>query len=232
MNPNNENEIFASTSDGVYTTKNAQSSNPTWTKSSNGIPSSEIQLKGLEFQPGDENVLYTSGVDIYESVDHGLNWTSLTKNGSTGLDLSSFPNSFVVNRIDIAVTPANKNIIYAYITGRSSVGGEAYVYKYNKLTNSWVELFYEGERGAFYAKGMGRTAIAASPIRENEVYIGTTMVIGNSYSSASSFKYRSPYYDEGFHADVHGLAFDPFNPDVLFVHGFNGPIVGMLIKYF
>lgn len=117
LDPSNPKRLFITSSEGIFKTDDASVAAPVWVKLSANIVDAEI--KGLEFRPGTPQTMYASGLDIYRSTDGGNTWSSMT-GGTTGLNLGSLPNNFVVRRINIAVSPANTAKVYAYITGKSS----------------------------------------------------------------------------------------------------------------
>ena len=67
-------------------------------------------------------------------------------------------------------------------------------------------------------------AIAVSPINENEVYFGTTKVIGTVDHTTTVFSEKSPYSGNGFHADVHTLVFSPDTSSPYLYCGHDGGI--------
>ncbi|MDA3911388.1 MAG: hypothetical protein PF448_08540, partial [Bacteroidales bacterium] len=70
-------------------------------------------------------------------------------------------------------------------------------------------MFGHSPTSAFDNVYEGFTAIAANPYNSLEVYIGYTKVIGSNNINTTNFAYISPYNGNGFHADVHALAFPP-----------------------
>lgn len=115
MHPTNGQKLYAATSEGFFKTANALGTNPSWSNSSTGIVD-VTELRGLCFKPDNVTTIYTSGRDIYKSTDDGNNWVSMT-GPTTGLDLNDLPDDFEVDRINLAVTPANAELLYAYIVG-------------------------------------------------------------------------------------------------------------------
>lgn len=213
MHPNNNQQLFIATSLGVFRIDNAQSNEPTWTYLTEEID--DLELKGLEFNPDNPQNLYASGTDIYQSNDGGDIWTSMTGAG-TGLDLDNLPNDFGVFRINIAVTPANSDNLYAYITGRNNINNHAYIYLYNG--NTWQEIYSLTETSnanSFITPQ--RTAITVAPNNANEIYFGTSVLWGtNDHTVMDNIRPLMNYTGDIAHPDIHGLAFEP-NSNNLFV---------------
>lgn len=226
MNPNNNQQLFIATSLGVYRIDDAQGIEPTWTKLTDGIE--DLELKGLEFKPNDNQTIYASGTDIYRTTDGGSNWASMTGIG-TGLELNNLPDNFGVFRINIAVTPANPDLVYAYIVGTNVDGtcidgddneridrsSQLYIYRFNGT--NWTQIFefddtvFGNSCGVIdqFAITPQRTAIVVAPDNENEIYFGTTVLYGSDDYTTNNIKVLSPYLDVNYHADIHGLAFEP-----------------------
>ena len=109
MHPTNSSILIAATSNGVYRSTNGGTS---WTQTSTG------NFKDMEFNPGNPNIMYVSGSILRRSTDNGVTWTTIT----SGLPTTG------VQRISIAVSPANSAYVYLLI-GRSSDQGLLGVYR-------------------------------------------------------------------------------------------------------
>lgn len=203
INPANSNQLFVVTSEGVFRCNNALSSTPGWSKLTQGLSNSDKEYRGLEFKPGAPSTVYVSGQDIYKSTDDGNTWQSMTGFG-TGLDIASLPN-FTVNRINIAVTPADPDRLYAYIQGNLAPQGRQVGYIYMFENNAWTQLYYR-TGGTLAPSWLG---LAAHPLDPDQVFFGFTDVYGSRDISSLSFTAESPYSGNGFHADVHALVFQP-----------------------
>lgn len=224
INPFNGNQILFAASNGVYRTNNALSANPTWSKVFSGVDTSANEdFRGIAFKPLIDNVVYTSGSDIYKSVDYGDNWVSMT-GSTTGLDLDNFPNHFQVRRINIAVTKADTSRLFAYINGSEYIvsgndtinGSRLFIYKYNG--SNWDSLFsysdYSiGGYNAFQAVSPTWMPITVSPVDANRLVFGHTMVWGTT--DLINFEHTG-YTSANRHADNHALEFQPVtqNPDL------------------
>ena len=88
-------------------------------------------LISMEFNPTNSNIVYGGSqiggpAGFYKSTDNGQNWTQITN----GLPSSG------VDRCQIAVTPANPNIVYALFCG--SDDGFYGLYKSTDQGDTWI----------------------------------------------------------------------------------------------
>ncbi len=205
MHPSNPNEIILASSAGIIKTSNATSTTPNWTVEFTGVGATvDQQFRGIAYKPGDPSTIYASGTDIYKF--DGTNWSSMTGVG-TGLDFNNMPNSFTPVRINIAVTPADPNMLYAYIFGTETSNTKK-VFVYVFKNNSWTKI-YEAYGSGFTNIAFNWLPIAVSPVNANEYYFGFTKVFGTSDYTAIQERDVSDYTTHGFHADVHALEFTP-----------------------
>lgn len=231
-NPNNPDELFVATSKGIFRTENATAINPLWTVSLPSTSVNDQEFKGLEYKPGDPSIVYASGKDIYRF--NGLTWSSLTGQG-TGLNLASMPDNVPISRINIAVTPANPNLIYAYLIGekqkynvikqRFERVASMFIYRrdLSLSSNQWQLITTRATNSNFTPAALLEIEIATSwmgfavsPINENHVVVGTTIVLSNlnviTNTSPSDFIGIGQYNtapNAGLHPDVHALVFEP-----------------------
>jgi len=238
VNPLHPDTIFIATTQGIYRTENATATDPEdveWENVFTGpVENWDHEFRGLAFHPNNPNIVYSSGTDIYKSIDGGDAWYSIT-GPTTGLDLENMPNDFQLNRINITVTPASgaANYIYAYIEGSEFVY-EINVWKWKDCMylfvfdgSNWNQIEYRNNSTGGLSSGwMG---IAVSPVNQYEVYYSTTTVYGTEdyrqltppSTNPNRFPNRSVYWstgesNTGFHPDVHDLKFQPSGsfPDI------------------
>ncbi len=228
INPNNNNQLFIATSKGIFRTDNATDTDPVWTEVLTGLNSDfDTEFKGLEFKPNDSNTIYASGQDIYKSVDGGTTWVSMT-GSATGLKLFNMPlydgaTSFSVERINITVTPAAPNRVYAYIVGtetyyqNNNLRYRERLYIYMFKNNTWQELYnYTGINQN--AVDFSRMPIAVSPVNPEAVYFGYTKARVNFdiTDASQNFNVIAPYMFGIYnptHCDIHSLEFQPNVPN-------------------
>lgn len=229
INPLNPNQIFIASSKGIYRTDNATEKNVAWQRVFEGLESGNTDIRGIAFKPDNSNTIYASGTEIVVSFDGGEEWQALTGE-DLNLDLYDLKDSLRVLKINIAVTPANPERLYAYILGEQerpnkTVQG-AHICMFEN--NNWEILETRYSAGVSYFSDSW-IAIAVSPVDANAVFYANTRLIGSENIDSLKFGMRSPYCGKGFHADVHDLAFQPNveNPKL-----FCGNHGGMSVKTF
>ncbi len=213
LDPTSGNQtIYAATSTGVF-------------KTTDGGTNWPQQLWGnfidLEMNPGNSSVLYASTIDhwltpmIYYTTNGGSNWTA-----------SSTPFTATDKRVDLAVTAANSNYVYAVVANRN--GGLSYVCRSTNAGASFSTVYtgssttnllslYANESGGTGGQGYYDLAIAVSPINANEVYVGGINTHkstdgGSSWNCVNCWTWSATYNNVTpqapvVHADHHFLAF-------------------------
>lgn len=209
INPFNPDQIFIVTTKGIYVTNNATTGKVKWKNVFEGNKKGITDFRGLAFKPDDSNTIYASSKDIFRSHNGGKNWESITGE-KYGLDLYNLPDSFAINRINIAVSPAAPERIYAYISGARKKNGKkkngAYIAVFEN--NKWRIIETRWSSGLTYFDESW-IAIAVSPVDADFVVYGNTRVLGSEKIDSLKFSTWSPYGGRGFHADVHDLEFQP-----------------------
>nr|MBK9651195.1 T9SS type A sorting domain-containing protein [Bacteroidota bacterium] len=220
INPTDGQKLFFVSSKGVFRTINAKSNSPTWAQVFLGLNGNDMELRGLEFMPANSSTVYVSGTDIYRSTQNGDagTWTSMTGPG-TGLNLNALPNSFKVLKINIAVTLADPDRLYALIIGNINNTNSTRNYAYMFDNGTWSKLYQEDGYDS-----PGWLAIAASPTIASEVYfvandnIKGTDDVYNLVTHPISI--TAGYGGIGVHADIHDFEFQPniSSPKLFFAH--------------
>ncbi len=203
VDPTNSNTIYAASAGGIYKTTNALGGSPSWTKVLN-TPS----FYQVVFKPGSTTTLFASGKDIVQSNNSGGTWASITGSG-TGLDLTTdFPNQSV-QRINIGVSPASVNLIYAHIitmytvtVGNFTKGTRvSYMYRYNGT--NWIQSSTQ-----VFCTDPSRMSMAVDPISPNVLYVTSEDVRKNSTAGSGAFT-TIGFANGNVHADIHDLKISP-----------------------
>jgi PKD repeat protein len=198
MDPSDPDRIFVTTSEGLYVTADG---GETWSQ-----PVSNF-LRDVEFHPSDPDIVYLSGTRFYRSEDGGSSFDLI----SQGLPLPS-----QVNRMEIAVTPADPELVYL-VAGDSDDSGFHGFYRstdqgssFNLMSDSPNVLGYSETGDSEGGQSWYDLAIAASPTDPDQVFVGginvwETLDGGNSWNIKSHWVYPS---NIGYtHADIHSLDF-------------------------
>lgn len=205
--------VFAATSNGVFRTTNAFDPNPVWEKVFSGPSGNNMDFRSIKFKPGSSSTLYASAQDIFKSTDGGDTWTTMT-GSSTGLDFSVLL-PFEPYRINIAVTPANDNRLFAYIWGPNPGSDNSEAYIYYSDNGSWNQLSH---KIGYNAKEW--IALAASPKNADEYYFYWYGVYGRENLVDPPVSHAG-YIGNGYYADGHVLEYPPYYPptDPLIFYG-------------
>nr|MBA3972028.1 glycosyl hydrolase [Bacteroidota bacterium] len=178
INPNDNNMIFAATSSGAYRSTDAGA---TWTK-----VLSTGNIKDMEFKPGDPTVVYAAGAaGFYRSINSGASFTLVPT--SAGL-----PTITGVNRIAIAVTPADPTYVYLLYSASSDSGFKGLYLSMNSgasftmRSNSPNLLGYDWDGSDSGGNGWYTLSIAASPTDPNELLVGGVN-IWKSYDAGATW---------------------------------------------
>lgn len=198
INPSNPQILLAATSGGIYRTTNGGTN---WSQVATGT------TYDLEFKPGDPNIVYAGGSTFRMSNNGGTSFTVV----STGITTTG------VNRMAIAVTPANSACVYV-LASKSSDNGLYGIYKstssgttFSQMTTTLNLLGWNSNGTDAGGQGWYDLAIAASPTSSNEVVVGGVN-IWRTTDGASSWSIYGHWTGSGapfIHADIHDLEYAP-----------------------
>ncbi|MFA7274546.1 MAG: PKD domain-containing protein [Crocinitomicaceae bacterium] len=208
MHPTNPLILIAATTNGIYRTADGGT---TWTQTSTG------SFKDAEFSPGTANTVYAAGTIFQKSTDNGITWSTI----SSGLPTSG------VQRIAIAVTPANNAYVYLLI-GQSSDQGLLGIYRSTdsgatfstqKGPTSPNLLGWNASGSDLGGQAFYDLSIAASPTAANTIIVGgvntwrstdggVTWTLNSHWTGSSA-----PYV----HADCHAIEYLPGSSTTYFI---------------
>jgi photosystem II stability/assembly factor-like uncharacterized protein len=191
--PGNANLIHVTSSTGYHRSTNGGAS---WSTVMTGDSSA------LVVHPTDANVVYVGRAlgGIFRSVNGGASFTKLT----SGLPVTGF------NRIVMAISKSNPNVLYAGILNGGSATG---VYRTADAGANWTKLTAAPN---FCTPQCWYDAyVAVDPTNENTVYLGgvdpryTTAGVLRSTNGGASWTEVSQYSGGTLHPDHHAMAFGP-----------------------
>ncbi len=195
----NQGEVHKTTDGGV-----------TWTKTS------IIRFIDMDYKPGSSDTVYASTPDgeVHRSVDGGTTFTKINLVFGTG-------------RIELAVSPAQPNSVWAVVVGPTH--GLSAIFKSTDRGNSWSYLFQADASGKYLLgyecnasddKGQGEydLYLAVDPTNANKLYLGGV----NQYRSTdgglnwllSSHWSNTKCAVDVVHADQHFCAVHPVSGHV------------------
>jgi len=202
INPVNPNTVFAASSNGIYRTFNAGAS---WTQitGTNGL-----NMKDIEYRPGDTTVVYAcSTTRFYKSTNGGTAFTNIT---------AGLPTNTAVNRLSIAVTPANAT--YVYLLAAATNNGFNGLYRSTDNGTTFTTrsttpnvLGWNSNGGDTGGQGWYDLALAVSPLNADQVIVGG-INIWRSTNGGTNWTINAHWTGSGapyVHADIHALEFLP-----------------------
>lgn len=207
VHPTNTNQLVACGSNGLFVSSNGGT---TWTQKSDSLFWDLIQ------DPVNPNVLYAAtgwvatknigSAGIYKSTDFGITWTLL----NTGI-----PQRGQVQRIRLAVSPVDRNYLYAIAVNTSS--GLYGFYKSTNAGTSWtfinnnVNVLGYGDGSNPGGQGTYDLALCLSGTDKNVLYTGGINVWTSS-DGAQTFTGVSDWtlqFGPTLHGDIHFIERQP-----------------------
>jgi PKD repeat protein len=211
IDPSNTQKLIISSSNGIYRTINGGTS---WTQTKTG------DYWDMEFQPTIPNTVYATGKaagssdQFFKSTDNGVTFTQI---------VSVIPTTGV-QRISIAVTPANNAYVYL-LAGRSSDQGLMGVYQsttsgasFTSQSTSPNYLGYNSNGSDAGGQAFYDLSIGCSQTNASEVFIGGVN-IWRSINGGTSFAINAHWTGSGapyVHADIHDIVFSTGSGTTLF----------------
>lgn len=196
MSPTDHLTLICATNHGLWKTSDGGAE---WTKVAEG------SFHDVEFKPDDPGIVYACGDQFFRSIDGGASFTPVS-NGLPAADL--------VNRMRIAVTPADPFKVYV-LCGNEADGGFLGLYRSNDGGSSFGErsttpnIFGYGDLGDD-AGGQSNydMALVVDPTNANTVWAAGVNV-WKSTNGGTSWTILSHWFYDGVveytHADIHSL---------------------------
>jgi PKD repeat protein len=198
MDPNDSQKLYVSSSEGLYVTDDG---GETWSQPLDAF------VRDVAIHPTNSDIIYVSGTRFYKSTDGGESFDNIT---------SGLPSPSAVNRMEMAVTPANDELVYLIAGDGDDSGFHGFYRSTNEgdsfqlMSNSPNLLGYSETGSSSGGQSWYDLAIAASPVDEDRVFVGGINVWettngGSSWNIKSHWVYPS---NIGYtHADIHSLDF-------------------------
>ncbi len=209
INPQSPHKLIVASTEGIYVSEDAARS---WTKTIDG------NFTDIEFNPDNPNIIYAadcsgSSATVLKSAD----------GGKIFMQTNAFPENNRMNRIEIAVTKANADRVYAIGSNGLDNGigyfnvsynsGESWKYKEaHKPEKNLLGWSADGsDKGG---QGWYDLTLLASPQNPDLIYLGGINIwksknAGEDWELLTNWK--SPKKQEYIHADQHELCFSPFD---------------------
>ncbi len=197
IDPTNPQVVIAATNIGIWRTANGGT---TWTQVY------ATSTHDLEFMPGNSNTVYAGGATFRISTNNGVTWTQV----SAGIPTTG------VNRMAVAVTPANPAYVYV-LAGLSSNSGFQGFYRSTNSGASFSTMATTPNLLGWSSTGSdtgGQSwydlCIAASPLNQDEVVVGGVNV-WRTTNGGSAWTIYGHWTGTGApftHADHHDLEYD------------------------
>ena len=204
MHPSNPSYILAATSGGVYRSLNGGGS---WS-----LESPSNNFKDMKFQPGNPNIVYATetsgGANFWRSTDAGASWTEIL----SGLSSSQ--------RLSIAVTPADSNVVYLVSSVSSAFGGlfkstdAGLTFAAQSTTPNILQWSENPSATGGGGQGWYDLAIAADPNNADIVYVGGVNIF-KSWDGGVTWDCAAHWVGSptaaSVHADHHWLEYSPLD---------------------
>lgn len=210
INPSNPDFMLAAASNGLYKSADG-GDNWTFVRAGNFME--------LEQIPGNSDIVfattfnYSGGARIFRSDDGGQSFSYI----NNGIPTSD------VNRISIAVTPADPNKVYA-LYSRTTDNGFYGVWVSNDAGLTWIEtpnsnnmnpLGWQPSGTDAGGQGYFTLSLSVDPADPMHLHVGGVN-IWESLNGGETWQLQAQYYGGGaqyIHADIHTLAYNPLNQE-------------------
>lgn len=207
--PSDANKIYAATGAGLRITSDGGA---TWAKPASLNTSSF--MADVEISTDGNRVIAASNNNIYISNDGGATF------GTSIMGLNGMPSASGVGRIDIAIAPSDANYVYAVLAANNTLKG---IYKSTDGGVSWTTI---GVGGSAIFDPLGEQAFwniafGVHPTNPEMVFLGGQLDLyrytpGSLWVAIANWL-GNPFLGRLVHADMHGIMFNPSNPNTMYV---------------
>lgn len=210
--PTNPNLIIAATNGGLKVT---QDGGATWAKPA-GL-TINARFNDVEISSDGNRVVATTSNGIYVSDDAGASFGANKLNGTAGLPASSG-----ISRTEVAIAPSNSDYIYA-VTVTSTTSQLKGVYKSTDGGANWTTIGVGGSAifDPLGNQGTYNIALGVHPTNPEMIFLGGQLDLWrytpSSLWGAIAYWQGSAFSGTRVHADMHGIVFNPSNPENMFV---------------
>ncbi|MBW6492607.1 MAG: T9SS type A sorting domain-containing protein [Lentimicrobium sp.] len=215
INPSNPDEVYLATSTGIYKTTTATTS-CYWVALSDPNVYQKY-FRNIIFKPNNlYNTIYASGKDILKSTNGGNSWTSMT-GPSTGLDFTTLTGNPYPIRINIEVSAASPNVLYASLIMSNNSGQlnwndirHHYLFRFDGTSWSMKNgiLFPSTDYGK-YAVSESWLGLAVSPVNSYHLFLGNVVMWRTLDGGSTPLTQTYNYSNWNVHPDVHDIKFSP-----------------------
>ena len=205
INPIHTDTLLAASTSGIFRSVDAGLN---WTNVQTG------HFKDLEFNPSNPEIIYAARYGnnnsrFYKSTDGGSTFAQI----ATGVDLSK------TYRLELAVSKADANIIYALYSDNDQDGFHS-LWKSINAGDSWLKIYdasginllgWESDGSDIGGQGWYDLSMVVSPIDATVVYVGGVN-IWKSINSGVDWSIVGHWWGDNaqyVHADHHYLAYSP-----------------------
>jgi hypothetical protein len=187
--------VLAATDRGLYESADG---GVTWTQRRNQ------RSWSLSIAPGgggSAEMLAGCSDGLYRSTNGGTSWTAVGPPGAPG----------AFDRLAVAIAPSNPSVAYAW----GASGGTAYLWR--RAGGTWTVV--GPPTGVSVGQAWYDWFVAAAPDRDTQVYCGAIEAHRGDLSGSTWtwLNLSAKATGDSIHPDQHAIAFEPGNPDVIYV---------------
>lgn len=206
VNPNNPKEVVVVGTKGIFKSFDAGDS---WS-----LKVLDKMCSALVQHPTSANILFASAVKVGTiNVGEGGLWKSIDA-GNTWKLLQTGMLSSQIQRIEVAISRSNPNVMYA-VTCNNSNGFEGFYVSQN-TGEAWTKSPFKGNLlntsySATGGQGFYDLCILVHPEKPQTVYVGG-LILNETTDGGTTWKQATSY--SNIHPDQHALDYNPINKTI------------------